>query len=66
MREIRSLNSAITRLDWASKLSHKIIREFSLRTLALEGVQRMLEALLNLELALININNDYLYLKWAY
>ena len=37
IREIRSLNSAISRLELASAMSHKIIRQFSLRTLALEG-----------------------------
>ena len=44
-------------------MSHKIIREFSQKTLALEGEQRILGTLMNLELALIDINNDYLNLK---
>ena len=63
IRNMRSMRSALSRLEQASSLSHKIIREFSIRTLQIEGEQRMTEALMNLELALIDISNDHMNIK---
>ena len=61
--EMRSMEAALSRLQEASTLSDKIIREFSIQTLTIEGEQRMLEALLNLELTLIVLSNDNVNLK---
>lgn len=41
IREMRSLKSALRRLEAASSLSHQIIRQFSIKTLQIEGEQRM-------------------------
>ena len=63
IREMRSMESALSKLQEATDLSSRIIREFSIQTLTIEGEQRMLEALMNLELALIALSNDNINLK---
>ena len=63
IREMRSMEAALSKLQEATDLSNKIIQEFFLQTLTIEGEQRMLEALINLELALIALSNDNVNLK---
>ncbi|XP_050693841.1 uncharacterized protein LOC126984264 [Eriocheir sinensis] len=63
VRDLRHLHSAISRLESASALASAIIRQFSLRTLQIEGEMRILETILLIQLALSDLNHDTLNLK---
>ena len=63
MREMRSLQAGITRLEMASVLTRKVIREFSVKTRKINEAEKLLEALLHLQLAIFDINHDILNLK---
>ncbi|XP_050721311.1 uncharacterized protein LOC127001149 [Eriocheir sinensis] len=63
VRDLRHVHSAISRLESASALASAIIRQFSLRTLQIEGEMRILETILLIQLALSDLNHDTLNLK---
>ena len=63
LRDMRALQAATRRLEDAVNVSQSIIRKFSIKTQQIEVEQRMFKALLNLELALIEISNDTMNLK---
>ena len=63
IRNQNTMQSALQRLSSAVNTSFSVLREFSAKTLQLEGEQRMLKALFDIELALSLINDDILDLK---
>lgn len=62
-RNMQTMHSALQRLSSAVNTSFSVLREFSSKTLQLEGEQRLLKALFDIELALGLINDDILELK---
>lgn len=60
MHTINTMNSALQWLSSAVNTSYAVLREFLARNLQLEGEQRLLKALFDIELALGHINDDIL------
>lgn len=63
IRNMNSMHAALDRLSSAVNISHNIIRKFTLKTLELQGEQKLFQALLDLELALGHISTDILDFK---
>ena len=63
LRNMVAMHSALHRLDTVVKVSNQVLRQFSIRTLEIKGKQRLFQALLNLEIALMHISTDVLNLK---
>ncbi|KAG0722437.1 hypothetical protein GWK47_044479 [Chionoecetes opilio] len=63
IRDLRHINSAISRLETAAETAADIIRRFSIKTLEIEGDVRLIETISLIQLALSDLDHDFTNLK---